>query len=134
MKNIVAKNNYLCSTNNISMVRTLSLSFFFIVSLSNLFFAQSNKFLLDTELNTFELPAGKNYTSGIPRADALKNIADALGISSDALLNDETVSIKDKELLKKFEVIQEMNEEDRAMITRFLDLTIRDYKAKKAYS
>ncbi len=33
----------------------------------------------------------------------------------DALLNDETVSIKEKELLKKFEVIQEMNEEDRAM-------------------
>jgi len=46
------------------MVRTLSLSLFFIVSLSNLFFAQSNKFLLDTEFNTFELPAGKNYTSG----------------------------------------------------------------------
>lgn len=49
-------------------------------------------------------------------------IADALGISSDALLNDETVSIRDKELLKKFEVVQEMNEEDRAMATRFPDL------------
>lgn len=72
--------------------------------------------------------------SSIPPADALKNIADALGVSSDALLNDDTVSIKDKELLKKFEVIQEMNEEDKALVTRFLDLTIRDYKAKKAYS
>ncbi|WP_165592811.1 hypothetical protein [Chryseobacterium sp. JAH] len=50
------------------------------------------------------------------------------------LYNDETVSIKDKELLKKFEVIQEMNEEDKALIKRFLDLTIRDYKAKKTYS
>ena len=69
------------------------------------------------------LPLG----SSISPADALKNIADAL-------LNDETVSIKDKELLKKFEVIQEMSEEDRAMVTRFLELTIRDYKAKKAYS
>ena len=59
---------------------------------------------------------------------------DALGVSNDALLNDETVSIKDKELLKKFEIIQDMSEEDRAMVTRFLDLTIRDYKAKKAYS
>lgn len=72
--------------------------------------------------------------SSIPPADALKNIADALGVSSDALLNDETVSIKDIELLKKFEVIQDMNEEDKALVTRFLDLTIRDYKAKKAYS
>ncbi|CAA7386368.1 hypothetical protein CHRY9393_00661 [Chryseobacterium fistulae] len=29
---------------------------------------------------------------------------------------------------------QEMNEEGKALVTRFLDLTIRDYKAKKAYS
>jgi len=72
--------------------------------------------------------------SSIPPADALKNIADALGISSDALLNDDTISIKDKELLKKFEIIQDMNEDDKALVTRFLDLTIRDYKAKKAYS
>lgn len=71
--------------------------------------------------------------SSIPPADALKNIADALGISSDALLNDETVSIKDKDLLKKFEAIQEMNEEDKALVTRFLDLTIRDFNARKAY-
>ncbi|MCJ7936184.1 MAG: hypothetical protein MUW56_21770 [Chryseobacterium sp.] len=48
-------------------------------------------------------------------------------------MNDETVSIKDKELLKKFEAIQEMNEEDKALITRFLDLTIRDFNARKAY-
>ncbi|MCQ4142524.1 MULTISPECIES: helix-turn-helix domain-containing protein [Chryseobacterium] len=71
--------------------------------------------------------------SSIPPADALKNIADALGVSSDALLNDETVAIKDKELLKKFEAIQEMSEEDKALVTRFLDLTIRDFNARKAY-
>jgi len=71
--------------------------------------------------------------SSIPPADALKNIADALGVSSDALLNDETVAIKDKELLKKFEAIQDMSEEDKALVTRFLDLTIRDFNARKAY-
>jgi len=31
----------------------------------------------------------------IPPADALKAIADALGVSADALLNDENVQIKD---------------------------------------
>lgn len=72
--------------------------------------------------------------SSIPPADALKNIADALGISTDALLNDDIISIKDKELLQKFEVIQEMNEEDKAIVTRFLDLTIRDFKTKQAYA
>lgn len=71
--------------------------------------------------------------SSIPPADALKNIADALGVSSDALLNDETVAIKDKGLLKKFEAIQEMSEEDKDLVTRFLDLTIRDFNARKAY-
>ena len=71
--------------------------------------------------------------SSIPPADALKNIADALGVSSDALLNDDTVAIKDKDLLKKFEAIQNMNEEDKALVTRFLDLTIRDFNARKAY-
>lgn len=72
--------------------------------------------------------------SSIPPADALKSIADALGVSADALLSDDVTTIKDKELLKKFEVIQDMNEEDKAIVTRFLDLTIRDYKAKQAYS
>uniref|UniRef100_A0AAU6WTG6 Helix-turn-helix transcriptional regulator n=1 Tax=Chryseobacterium endophyticum TaxID=1854762 RepID=A0AAU6WTG6_9FLAO len=72
--------------------------------------------------------------SSIPPADALKNIADALGVSSDALLNDDTVAIKDKDLLKKFEAIQDMNEEDKALVTRFLDLTIRDFNARKAYN
>ena len=72
--------------------------------------------------------------SSIPPADALKNIADALGISTDALLDDDIVSIKDKDLLQKFEVIQEMNEEDKAIVTRFLDLTIRDFRTKQAYA
>jgi transcriptional regulator with XRE-family HTH domain len=71
--------------------------------------------------------------SSIPPADALKNIADALGVSSDALLNDDTVAIKDKDLLKKFEAIQDMSEENKALVTRFLDLTIRDFNARKAY-
>ncbi len=72
--------------------------------------------------------------SSIPPADALKNIADALGISSDALLNDETISIKDKELLHKFEVIQEMTDDDKVIINRFLDLTIRDFRTKQTYA
>ncbi len=72
--------------------------------------------------------------TSIPPADALKNIADALGVSSDALLNDDNVSVKDKDLLEKFEVIQEMNEEDKIIVNRFLDLTIRDFKTKQAYA
>jgi transcriptional regulator with XRE-family HTH domain len=72
--------------------------------------------------------------SSVPPADALKAIADALGISADALLSDDIISIKDKELLKRFEAIQDMSGEDKQMIIKFLDLNIRDYMAKKAYA
>ena len=72
--------------------------------------------------------------SSIPPADALKAIADTLGVSADVLLSDDVISIKDKELLERFKVIQDMDGEDKAMIIKFLDLNIRDYKTKKAYA
>lgn len=86
-----------------------------------------------SEVNNKSLSRYELGTS-IPPADALKNIADALGISADALLSDDKVSIKDIELLQKFEVIQEMTGDDKSIVLKFLDLTIRDFKAKKAYA
>ena len=71
--------------------------------------------------------------TSIPPSDLLKQIADALGVTADVLLSDDQVSVKDKALLQKFEVIQDMDDETKAMIVNFLDLAIRDFKAKKAY-
>jgi transcriptional regulator with XRE-family HTH domain len=71
--------------------------------------------------------------SSVPPADALKNIANALGVSADTLLSDDATTIKDVDLFKKFEIIQDMNDEDKSIVLRFLDLTIRDYKTKQAY-
>ena len=79
-------------------------------------------------LSRYELDAS------IPPADALKLIADALGVSADYLLNDKEVAIKDKELIKKFEVIQELSGDAKKLVDNFLDMIIRDYKTKKAYS
>ena len=39
----------------------------------------------------------------------------------------------DKDIMKKFEVVQEIEGEARQVINNFLDMAIRDYKAKKAY-
>ncbi len=72
--------------------------------------------------------------TSIPPANALKAIADALGVSSDTLLSDDVAQINDKELLKKFEAIQDMGGDTKKMIISFLDLAIRDYKAKQAYA
>lgn len=84
--------------------------------------AVNNKSLSRYELGT-----------SIPPADVLKNIANALGISADTLLSDDVTTIKDVELFKKFEIIQDMDEQDKSIVVRFLDLTIRDYKTKQAY-
>lgn len=75
------------------------------------------------------------YENGasIPPADVLKKIADALGVSADALLGD-TIDIKDKELFNKFVIIQDMNGEAKSMIMNFIDMAVRDFKAKQAYS
>ena len=79
-------------------------------------------------LSRYELGASN------PPANAIKSIADALEISTDYLLSDKDVKIKDKNLFKKFELIQNMNGKTKEIVTTFLDLIIRDYKAKKAYS
>ena len=49
-------------------------------------------------------------------------------------LSDNSVQIKERELLKKFEAIQDMGGDTKNMIVKFLDLAIRDYKAKQAYA
>ncbi|MBD3273640.1 helix-turn-helix domain-containing protein [Candidatus Dependentiae bacterium] len=101
--------------------------------------ARQSKNLSQTELSQLSGVAYKSlsrYELGftIPPADAIKAIADALNITTDYLLGNEVVKIKDKELFKKFEVIQEMKGDMKNMIYNFLDLAIRDYKAKQVFT
>jgi transcriptional regulator with XRE-family HTH domain len=70
----------------------------------------------------------------IPPADVLKDLADALEMSADALLTDDVAMVKDTELLRKFEVIQELSGESRSVINAFLDIVIRDFRTKQAYA
>ena len=88
------------------------------------------------EKSTINLKSLSRYELGtsMPPADALKLIADALGVSSDYLLNDNNIEIKDKELLKKFEVIQQLSEDTKKVVDNFLDIIIRDHKTKQAYA
>ncbi len=73
--------------------------------------------------------------TSIPPADVLKAIADALNVASDVLLEDNIqTTIIDKELLKKIEMIQYLEPKEKTIFNAFLDMIIRDYKAKKAYA
>lgn len=72
--------------------------------------------------------------TSIPPADVLKQIADALGVTTDLLLNDNQTQITDKDLLEKMEIIQQLGQEDKNVVYTFLDLVIRDFKTKQAYA
>ena len=72
--------------------------------------------------------------TSIPPADVIKKLADALKVSTDTLLSDEKINIQDKDLLKKFEAIQDMKGETKRTVLNLIDLAIRDFKAKQAYS
>ena len=52
----------------------------------------------------------------------------------DSLLSDKQVAIRDKELLEKFEAVQQINGDERKVIDRFLDMAIRDFKTRKNYA
>jgi len=71
-----------------------------------------------------------------PSASALKKIADALGVTADYLLNssNEELKIKDKDLLIKFQEIQNMSGKTKEAAITLIDLVIRDFKAKQAYA
>jgi len=88
------------------------------------------------ELSEVNIKSLSRYEIGtsIPPADVIKRLADALKVSTDTLLSDDNVSIKDKELLKKFETLQDMTGETKRTVINLIDLAIRDFKAKQAYS
>ena len=77
------------------------------------------------------------YHKSISRYELNTSIppADALGVSTDYLVSEkENVPIKDKELFQMFEIIQNMNDNTKEVVTPFLDLVIRDFKARQAYA
>lgn len=59
--------------------------------------------------------------TSVPPADDLKQLADALQVSADSLLTDDVATVKDMELLRKFEVIRQLTGETRSVVNTFLD-------------
>ena len=68
-----------------------------------------------------------------PSIETAKNIGDALGVTLDYLLGDSENAILDKELLKRLEDIESLTKEDKDKIYYFIDMAVRDAKARQAY-
>ena len=58
----------------------------------------------------------------------------ALGLTADYLLTGDAVAIRDRDLLEKFQAVQRVDPKTRAVVDEFLDLVIRDHKAREAYA
>lgn len=68
-----------------------------------------------------------------PSIETAKNIADSLGVTLDYLLGGSNSAVLDKDLLKRLEDIESLSLEDRDKIYYFIDMAVRDAKARQAY-
>jgi len=71
-----------------------------------------------------------------PSADILSKMANALGVSSDFLMNGSSddladSSLTDKELLNQFKTIEKLTEKDKSVVKIFLDAFITKGKLKQ---
>ena len=68
--------------------------------------------------------------TSIPPANVLKDLADAMGVSADALLG-ENAAIRDKELINQFKAIEAMEEDDRNVVKKLIDAFITKKQIQK---
>jgi transcriptional regulator with XRE-family HTH domain len=73
--------------------------------------------------------------TSFPSADSLKRLANALGVSADYLLEGTIqdaakADFKDRELLKMFQEVEQLPEEDKDLIKKVLDALLTKKKLK----
>jgi len=69
-----------------------------------------------------------------PSIEVAAKIADVLGVTTDYLLGRSDKIVINKKILERIESIENLPEEDKQKIYYFIDMAIRDAKAKVAYS
>ena len=69
-----------------------------------------------------------------PSIDVAKKLADTLGVTVDYLIGGSDKMVMDKKMMQRLEDIENLTSEDKDRIFHFIDVIIRDAKARKAYS
>jgi len=71
----------------------------------------------------------------MPNADTVVRIAETLGVTIDYLLLDDlaaesapSAALRDEELLRKFEAVEKMDDEDRRVIASLIDAYIKKHQ------
>lgn len=68
-----------------------------------------------------------------PSIDVVSKIADALEVSVDYLIG-KTNLLLDKDAVDRLVKISELNNDNKSFILNMIDMALRDFKTKKAYS
>jgi len=70
----------------------------------------------------------------LPSIEMALKLANVFDVTVDYLLGIGTNSNHDKKMVKRLEDINVLPEEDRQKVFEYIDLVIRDYKTRQAYS
>ncbi len=68
-----------------------------------------------------------------PSIDVVEKIADALEVSIDYLVGKTNLEL-DKEAIQRLISISKLSEDNKSFILNMIDMALRDFKAKQAYS
>jgi len=69
-----------------------------------------------------------------PSVEIANKIAQALDVSLDYLVGNNSVIVKDKKILERIEAIANMPTNEQNQVFNVIDALLRDYNAKKAYA
>ena len=70
----------------------------------------------------------------LPSVDVLVRLAKAFNVSVDYLIGEGANASYDKDMIKRLEEVENLPSKEKDRIFHYIDLIIRDYKAKAAYA
>lgn len=90
---------------------------------------------LATKIDASRVMIGK-YERGdnLPSVEVIVKLANAFEVSVDCLLGEGLNASYDKEMIKRLDELESLPKEKKSQILEYIDLIIRDYKAKAAYA
>jgi len=90
---------------------------------------------LAQQIDSSRIMIGKYERSdNAPSVDVLVRLAKAFDVSVDFLLGEGANASYDKEMIKRLEAVENLPPQEKDRIFHFIDLIIRDNKAKQAYA
>ena len=90
---------------------------------------------LAKQVNSSRVMIGKyERADNSPSIEVIVKLANAFDVSVDFLLGEGQNANYDKEMVKRLDQVESLPNQDKQRIFDYMDLVIRDYKTKAAYS